>query len=100
MLNIRPILTCEEGKLLKLTTVKGQKKANAKLVELLLSDVDLSFDGDAYIIDADSNESADELAEDIKKVTGGKLNIVRGSIGPVITAHAGPGTIGLVYVAK
>ena len=62
--------------------------------------INLAFDGSVYVIDADAKAYADELADDIKTITGGKINIERGSIGPVITAHAGPGTIGIIYMSK
>ena len=100
MLNIKPILTCKDGSLLKLTTVKGQKKAIAKIVELFMSDVDLSYDGSFYIIDADAKDSARELNAELEKACGGKAKFETNDIGPVITAHAGPGTLGLIYVAK
>ena len=41
----------------------------------------------------------DELAEKIRN-TGKKINLRRFFVGPVIGAHAGPGTSGVIFVAK
>ena len=52
-----------------------------------------------FVIDADSKEIADEFAERIKN-SGKKVNIRRLFVGPVIGAHSGPGTIGIIFVKK
>ena len=98
MLNIKPILTVtKEGKLEKLTTVKGCKK----VFEFLLDKFEKEYcnlpNYETFIIDADNKQIGDELAEKIRS-SGKNVNIRRISIGPVIGAHAGPGTIGLIFV--
>ena len=100
LLNIKPILTVtDEGKLEKLTTVKGTKKA----IDYMYGKFEQEYiDDDKYelfIIDADNKEIADSFAEKIRQ-SGKKTAIRRLSIGPVIGAHAGPGTIGIIFVKK
>lgn len=100
LLNIKPILTVtEEGKLEKLTTVKGTKKA----IDYMLNKFNEEYcDDDKYetfVIDADNKTVADDLAEKIR-TTGKKVALRRLAIGPVIGAHAGPGTIGVIFVKK
>ena len=100
LLNIKPILTVtKEGKLEKLTTVKGTKKA----IDFMLSKfVEEYGDNDKYetfVIDADNKEVADDFAEKIR-LTGKNVALRRIAIGPVIGAHAGPGTIGVIFVKK
>lgn len=97
-LNIKPILTVTEaGKLEKLCTVKGTKKA----VDFLYTKFVQEYSGDdkyeTFIIDADNKIVADELAEKVK-AAGKKVNVRRLSVGPVVGAHAGPGTIGIIFV--
>ena len=99
MLNIKPILSVNAGKLEKLTTVKGTKKALDYMVSRFENEY---LDDDKYevfILDADNKQIGDELAEKIRN-TGKKVSIRRIFVGPVIGAHAGPGTVGVVFVKK
>lgn len=100
LLNIKPILTVTgEGKLEKLTTVKGSKKA----IDFMFNKFEEEYCDDdkyeTYIIDADNKAVADDLAERIR-LTGKKVAIRRLDVGPVIGAHAGPGTVGVIFVKK
>lgn len=99
MLNIKPILSVNAGKLEKLTTVKGTKKALDYMVSRFENEY---LDDDKYevfVLDADNKQIGDELAEKIRN-TGKKVSIRRIFVGPVIGAHAGPGTVGVVFVKK
>ncbi len=98
MLNIKPILTVSgEGKLEKLTTVKGTKKALDFLYNKFESEYCNNDKYELFIIDADNKEVGDELAERVRN-SGKKVKIRRIDVGPVIGAHAGPGTIGIIFV--
>lgn len=99
MLNIKPILSVSEGKLDKLTTVKGTKKAVDFLFDKFEAEYDNNPDREVFILDADNKKVADELAEKVR-ASGKKVTIRRIDIGPVIGAHAGPGTVGIVFVKK
>lgn len=100
LLNLKPILTVtDDGKLEKLTVVKGKKKA----VDFLYEKFDKEYLDDdnyeVYILDASNKEVGDELAERVRK-SGKNVNIRRFEVGPVIGAHAGPGTVGIIFVKK
>lgn len=98
MLNIKPILTVtDDGKLEKMATVKGTKKALDFLYEKFMSEYNNDDKYEIFIIDADNKEVGDEFAERIRN-SGKNVAIRRVPIGPVIGAHAGPGTIGIVFV--
>lgn len=98
MLNIKPILTVtKEGKLEKLTTVKGTKKAVDFLVEKFKTEYGNDAKFETYVLDADCKETGDEIAERIRNL-GKDVNIRRLDVGPVIGAHSGPGTAGVVFV--
>lgn len=99
-LNIKPILTVTgEGKLEKFAAIKGSKKA----MEFLYSKFEAEYSGDdkyeVYIIDADNAMIADELANKVK-ASGKKVKVRRLSVGPVIGAHAGPGTVGIIFIKQ
>ena len=100
MLNIKPILTVtEEGKLEKMTTVMGTKKAINFLAEKYETERDEDNSYDIYIIDADNKEIGDTLMEKVKDINN-DANVTRLSVGPVVGAHCGPGTIGLIFVKR
>ena len=98
LLNIKPILTVDnEGKLGKLATVKGSKKA----IDFLYERFDKEYLNDEkyeiFIADASNKVEGDKLAERIR-TSGKNVSIRRLDVGPVIGAHSGPGTVGLIFV--
>lgn len=99
MLNIKPILSVKDGKLDKLTTVKGVKKAIDFMVNKFVEEYNEDDRYEVWVLDADNKQVGDELAERIRQ-TGKKMNIRRFFVGPVIGAHAGPGTSGVIFVKK
>ena len=101
LLNIKPILKITtEGKIEKVNTAKGMKKAITMLVNDCVEYVINLEKYPVYIIDADNPEMGDYAENLLKEKLGDKVNIVRLPIGPVIGAHCGPGTVGLVYSAS
>ena len=52
-----------------------------------------------YILQADCEQEANAFVENIKAKFG-DLDVVVQPVGPVIGAHCGPGTIGLIFHAK
>lgn len=100
LLNIKPILTVsDEGKIEKLTTVKGTKKAIDFMYNKFLEEYSDDDKYEMFIIDADNKEVADNFADRIRE-SGKRVALRRLFIGPVIGAHAGPGTIGIIFVKK
>ena len=55
--------------------------------------------GRVYISHADCQKDVDDLANIIREKTGASVEIVT-DVGPVIGAHAGPGTLALFFVGK
>ena len=100
LLGIKPILYFnEEGKILNIEKVKGFKKALATMIGYMKkkgSDLDKYK---VYILHADCEAEAQAFISSIKAEFG-ELDIELQPIGPVIGAHCGPGTIGLVFHAN
>ena len=98
LLNLKPILTVtSEGKLEKLTVMKGKKKATDFLFEKFEKEYLNDDRYEVYVLDASNKEVADELAERIR-ISGKNVRIRRLPVGPVIGAHSGPGTVGCIFV--
>lgn len=101
LLNIKPIIkVTDEGKLEKIATAKGMKKAISTIVNTCVSKVLKLDEYSICILNADSEELASFAEKLLKEKLGEDVKIVHLPIGPVIGAHCGPGTIGLVYYAS
>ena len=100
ILSIKPILTITEiGKLEKISAVSGTKKALDFLKNKFVTEASMEEKYDIFVIDADNEKVGDDLKNQLLSVNE-KLNIIRYPVGPVIGAHCGPGTIGLIFVKK
>ncbi|MBR2646604.1 MAG: DegV family protein [Clostridia bacterium] len=100
LLGIKPILYFnEEGKILNITKEKGMKKALATLLKYMREKGDKLNEYQVCILQADCEETANRFADSIRAEFG-EVDIVMQPVGPVIGAHCGPGTIGLIFHAK
>ncbi|PDO11721.1 MAG: EDD domain protein [Candidatus Reconcilbacillus cellulovorans] len=95
LLNVKPILTIDdEGVVAPVDRVRGFRKATERVIERLEQDFGIRRVR-VTLVDAAARERAEEWAEWFKT----RLRAVElrfASIGPVIGAHVGPGTIGAI----
>lgn len=100
LLGIKPVLYFnEEGKIVNINKVKGFKKALATLLEYMKAKGSELDKYKVYILHADCEKEAESFAESIRAKFG-NLDIHIQPVGPVIGAHCGPGTIGLIFHGK
>lgn len=100
LLGIKPILYFnEEGKIINIAKAKGFKKALATLLGYMKQKGSELDKYKVYILQADCESEANSFA-DMIKAEFGELDITVQTVGPVIGAHCGPGTIGLVFHSK
>lgn len=98
LLSLKPILTVDgEGKLGVLEKITGKKKAIRNIADKVIASL-TGTEYRVYVMDADCPADGDMLADLIKQARP-EANIVRQTIGPVIGAHCGPGTVGVIYIA-
>lgn len=96
ILGIKPILTLnEKGGLGVLEKASGRKRSLKYLYDKVVAELTMP-EYPLYIVDADAKEEADHLAEKVKAARP-EVTIVRQTVGPVIGAHAGAGTIGVIF---
>ena len=97
-LNVKPVLHVDdEGHLIKMTQVHGRKKSIKILAEKLAQTV--RPDSPIFISNADCMEDAEMLKDILKNEYGKEVTLIT-SIGSVIGAHAGPGTLALFFMGK
>ena len=100
LLGIKPILYFnEEGKIFNITKTKGMRKALATLIGYMKTKGSALQDYKVFVMHADCEEEAKAFIANMKAEFG-DLDVVLQPIGPVIGAHCGPGTIGLIFHAK
>jgi DegV family protein with EDD domain len=99
LLNIKPILHVEQGKLIPLEKMRGTKKLLGRMMELM-EERGGDFENQVVgISHGDDLERAEQLAEMIKEKFGVKEFVIE-YVGSAIGAHAGPGTIALFFLNK
>ena len=98
MLDLKPIIMeAADGTLTANDKIRGRKKAMAFIVDKMLEFAPDPAESPVIVLNADSHEDA----ERVKAMAEQKLpgaNILIENVGPVIGAHAGPGTIALCFI--
>jgi len=101
MLNIKPVLHVDdEGRLIPMEKVMGRIKSIKKMIEHMAeTGIAPLANQTVFICHGDCLKEAEKLARMLKErfnVT----DIMIGDMSPVIGAHAGPGTLGLFFLAE
>ena len=95
-LNVKPVLHVDnEGHLIKMTQVHGRKKSIKKMADKLGETI--LPDSPIFISNADCMGDAETLKDILKNEYGKEVTLIT-SIGSVIGAHAGPGTLALFFL--
>jgi DegV family protein with EDD domain len=100
-LGIKPVLICNsEGKIVPVPKLKlrGRKAALNYLKETFVKYVE--DDSALFIVHSDAQAEADALAAEIKAIRPKIQTVLVAKMGPVIGAHGGLGTIGIMFVGK
>jgi DegV family protein with EDD domain len=95
VLQVKPVLTISDGQVAPLERVRTQERALARVIELARR-------GDqrvcAFVGHAAAEEPAQRIADALQEVA---ETLIVAPLGPVVGAHAGPGTVGLgLYPAE
>lgn len=97
LLNIRPLLHVDEGKLVPLEKIRGKKKLIKRTLELM-KERGVQLDKQTIgISHGDDIETAMDWKNEIEKEFGTTSFDIQ-TIGSVIGAHAGPGTIAIFFL--
>ncbi|MFO7152123.1 MAG: DegV family protein [Bacillota bacterium] len=96
LLNIKPILHIVDGAIEPLEKVRGKKNALKKMLDIMAERAKNLEEQVVGISHADDEESAKELEREIRERFNPK-DVLISWVGPVIGAHAGPGTIAIFF---
>jgi len=95
VLQIRPILTVEDGKVAVLSKVRTQKKAIKTILDTFFANIKQKSLKEVIVHHICAESTAEELSQTIQKEI--NMPVPVHLIGPVIGLHVGPGSIGIVY---
>lgn len=98
-LDIKPILSVNDGLVEAFRKIRGLKKALAALVDFIEERMDTPEENELLIL----HSRADDKVEIIEKLVKERVNpkaIERAKVGPVITTHAGVGVLGVYFKHK
>lgn len=98
LLNFKPILEVRNGKVEAVERVRTRKKSLQRVVEL----VEEQIGGRKPVRLATLHAAAQEDAQELLDMATARIETVESifsEVSPVIGTHAGPGTVGLVYMA-
>ena len=97
LVNIKPIIAVTaDGSLDSVAKVRGKKKAQAEVVRMTLETI-----SDPLVVVAYAGEK--EVAENVKEqllASGQVTEVLILPLGPVISTHTGPGTLGLFSIGS
>ncbi len=101
MLDIKPIICMGKGgKLDPAEKVQGRKKALRTLVDRTAEYIEHPETQTIVLMHADALEEAERLAEMLKTHIAGLQGVRIQTVGPVIGAHCGPGTLAVCFMGK
>lgn len=99
LLNIKPVLHVEDGKLIPLEKLRGRRKVLDRMVAIM---AERGASQDQQVIGishGDDIETAHNLRDMIRERFGCKEFVIS-QIGGAVGAHAGPGTIALFFLSR
>ena len=97
-LKIKPLLCLEDGLIEALTQVRTKRKAIAQMLDIVEERLGGRQMAEVSILDADSPEEAEAVAEQVKERFG-ISTVYCAMVSPAIGTHVGPGTIGISFYA-
>lgn len=100
LLNIKPVLYFnDEGKIINITKAKGFRKALSVMLDYMREKGSELDKYKIFVLQADCGDVAEGFVNDIKAAYPA-ADVEVQPVGPVIGAHCGPGTVGLIFHCK
>ncbi|MBN1776829.1 MAG: DegV family protein [Clostridiales bacterium] len=101
LMDLKPILTlCRDGSMTAENKIRGRKSALRYLADKTAEMIEDPAGQELVIMHADAEDDAQRLEELIRERVPNLGSVKHVFIGPVIGAHAGPGTVASVFMGK
>jgi len=99
LLNVKPILTIEDGLIIPLDSVRTQKKALETIVDLIVEKVSGHKTIRLATLHANNPDTAQFILDEASKRVSPQETVFS-ELSPTIGTHAGPGAVGLAYLVE
>ena len=96
LLEIKPILTLHDGEVSPYKNTRRWEQGKQEIINLMETMIKNPQKLHVFIGDSDMKTEGDEFASRIKNKFN-PLELMRGDLGPVVGAHAGPGTLAATF---
>lgn len=100
LLDIKPVLTIENGLVESLDKLRGKKKLLDKLIEKIQDDPDFDEENPKFMIVQSDDEKGREACEKLREEYGDDCIEMYGEFGPLIGTHVGRGAIAIITRIK
>lgn len=101
LLDIKPVLTIEDGLVTTAEKLRGKKKLIDKLLNIMEEDEDfINCDVKEFAVIESHGGKGDEIEEKLIEQYGEDSILMRSSLGPLIGTHVGPGTSAVLFRIK
>jgi DegV family protein with EDD domain len=99
LLQLKPLLTIKDGKVIVLGRKRGRNAIYKSLLKLGEEQIKLIPENDSLVIGhSRSKIKAEKLAQHFKSIIGDKIEIFVWEIGPTLGVHIGPGALSLLWI--
>lgn len=99
LLDIKPVLTVNNGLIEPLEKLRGKKKVFKKLVELVGENPNFDQDKKEFLVVQSNRDYADQTIEAIKDEFSVDI-LEEYEVGPIVGTHIGPGTLAVLFRLK
>lgn len=96
VLDIKPILTVENGLIESMDKLRGKKKLLDKLIEKITEDEDFDEDNPEFLVVHSDDEKGRAACEKLEEEFGDGCVTMYGEFGPLIGTHVGRGAIAII----
>lgn len=96
MLDIKPILTIENGLISSMEKLRGKKKLIDKLIEKIQEDPDFDADSPKFLVVQSDRKKGEEALEKLRGEFGEDCIEMYGEFGPLIGTHVGRGAVAII----
>ena len=96
MLDIKPVLTIENGLVENMDKLRGKKKLLDKLIGKVSDDPDFDAENPKFLIVQSDDDKGREACKKLREEYGGDCIEMYGEFGPLIGTHVGKGAIAII----
>ena len=100
LLDIKPVLTVENGLMESVEKLRGKKKIYKKFLELVRDTEEFKEENPEFVVVHSDIEKGKELEEAIKEEFGIDEICYMSEFGPIIGTHIGPGAVAVMFRLK